>query len=175
MSEANKPAGAGAPPEAHSPEISRRELMRKAMFGTIGLFAAQAAVGSGVFMWPTKVTGFGGKVKVPKKVSEISPSDEPLRVNDGKFYLSRVPEGVIALYWRCVHLGCTVPWNKAEDAFHCPCHGSVYTRTGQNIAGPAPRPLDYMEVEITSDGEIIVDTGKIIQRDHHDPSHITKV
>lgn len=173
MSEANKPAGS-ATPETHSPEISRREFARKAMFMTVGLFAAQAAVGSGVFMWPSKVTGFGGKVKVPKPLSEISPSDEPLRVTEGHFYISRLPEGIIALHWRCVHLGCTVPWVKAEDNFHCPCHGSVYTRTGKNIAGPAPRPLEYMEIEVKGD-EIWVDTGKINIRDHDDPSQLTKV
>lgn len=174
MSDANKPAGQSVPPEAHSPEISRREMLRKTVFGTIGLFAAQAAVGSGIFMWPTKTTGFGGKVKVPKKLSEISASDPPLRVNEGKFYVSRVPEGVIALYWKCVHLGCTVPWNDAEGDFHCPCHGSVYTRYGQNIAGPAPRPLDYMTIEIKGD-EIWVDTGDIQSRDHYDPKQLTKV
>ena len=30
----------------------------------------------------------------------------------------------------CTHLGCVVPWNKAENKFICPCHASQYDETG---------------------------------------------
>ena len=55
---------------------------------------------------------------------------------------------MLALYWKCVHLGCTVPWNAGRSEFICPCHGSVYNPNGVRIAGPAPRPLDYMGVTV---------------------------
>lgn len=38
----------------------------------------------------------------------------------------------------CTHLGCVVPWNKAENKFKCPCHGSQYDANGMKIRGPAP-------------------------------------
>ena len=38
----------------------------------------------------------------------------------------------------CTHLGCVVPWNKAENKFKCPCHGSQYNAEGKVIRGPAP-------------------------------------
>ena len=38
----------------------------------------------------------------------------------------------------CTHLGCVVPWNKAENKFKCPCHGSQYNDEGKVIRGPAP-------------------------------------
>lgn len=38
----------------------------------------------------------------------------------------------------CTHLGCVVPWNKAENKFMCPCHGSQYDSTGKKVRGPAP-------------------------------------
>lgn len=91
------------------------------------------------------------------------------RVADGKFYLARVPEGFLALYQKCPHLGCVVPWeptqqtedNLAEQGrFNCPCHGSIYNRYGVNVAGPAPRPMDLMEITIEN-GTIMVSTGKI--------------
>jgi cytochrome b6-f complex iron-sulfur subunit len=91
-----------------------------------------------------------------------------------------VPEGLLALYWKCVHLGCTVPWKPDEEfqgnagVFHCPCHGSIYLRTGQNVAGPAPRPLDLMEIELTGD-KVVVNTGKITQRVQYVPEQTTKV
>lgn len=41
----------------------------------------------------------------------------------------------------CTHLGCVVPWNKAENKFMCPCHGSQYDYQGKVIRGPAPKSL----------------------------------
>jgi len=41
----------------------------------------------------------------------------------------------------CTHLGCPVGWTPATSTFNCPCHGSIYSKTGQNIGGPAPAPL----------------------------------
>lgn len=38
----------------------------------------------------------------------------------------------------CTHLGCVVPWNKAENKFICPCHGSQYNNQGKVVRGPAP-------------------------------------
>jgi cytochrome b6-f complex iron-sulfur subunit len=94
-----------------------------------------------------------------------------------------VPEGFFALYWKCPHLGCTVPWAPQDPAmpgppgggdlsftdkgrFKCPCHGSIYNRYGQIIAGPAPRPMDRFPLTIDSSGKIVVDTGpsKVISR-----------
>lgn len=145
------------------------------MVATIGGFVGSMAAGAGAMFWPIKITGFGAKVAAPKKVNEIGEGDPPLMVREGKFYLTRVPEGLMALYWKCPHLGCTVPWNGGAGTFLCPCHGSTYNLTGQNIAGPAPRPMDFMAIEVKPDGEIIVDTGKITQRPKHEPKHATPV
>jgi menaquinol-cytochrome c reductase iron-sulfur subunit len=57
-------------------------------------------------------------------------------------------EEVIALSPVCTHLGCAYQWESGHDRFLCPCHGSLFTRTGQVIAGPAPRPLDRYDVKL---------------------------
>jgi cytochrome b6-f complex iron-sulfur subunit len=69
-------------------------------------------------------------------------------------------------------LGCTVPWRENfvwpdptsgapnQGWFRCPCHGSTYTDAGIRVYGPAPRPLDTMELTVAG-GNVIVDTGKI--------------
>ena len=42
----------------------------------------------------------------------------------------------------CPHLGCRFNYDGDQNKFLCPCHGSVYTREGAHIGGPAPRGLD---------------------------------
>jgi cytochrome b6-f complex iron-sulfur subunit len=96
------------------------------------------------------------------------------KITEGRFYLSRLPEGMIALHWQCTHLGCTVPWVPGEDQFVCPCHGSQFDQSGRNLSGPAPRPLDYMPLEI-HDGQVIVNTAVVRRRQNHLDEHITPV
>lgn len=171
------PSGAAAPPStAHvsADGITRRQALRSGMFATLGAFFSTVAGGGGAMFWPIKLSGFGAPVTVPKKVSEIKVNDPPIMVREGKFYVTRTEDGLMALYWKCVHLGCTVPWNASEQLFHCPCHGSIYNLTGQNVAGPAPRPLDYMEISVQGE-QMIVNTGKIHERAKHEPAHATKV
>ena len=152
--------------------VARRHLMRWLMWGSALVFLGQSALAGLAMFWPRRVVGFGSKIDVGP-VSQF-PVNSVTRFRDGKFYLSRLENGVIALYWRCTHLGCTVPWREDEQLFHCPCHGSIFERTGQNIAGPAPRPLDYMTVEIVN-GRIVVNTGDIRERERHLPEHIVPV
>ena len=38
---------------------------------------------------------------------------------------------------RCTHLGCALIYNKEEETFECPCHGSIYNKEGKVIIGPA--------------------------------------
>ncbi len=81
----------------------------------------------------------------------------------------------MALWWRCPHLGCTVPpYDMAADEFHCPCHGSIYNYEGERTGGPAPRLMDYMAVEIDN-GDVLVDTGNIIERQDYQPSQAVPI
>jgi len=102
---------------------------------------------------------------------------------DGRFYISRLSGGLLAIYRKCTHLGCVVPWRaneQSEDSvagsgrFNCPCHGSIFNRYGEVKGGPAPRPLDIFPIEING-GKVIVDTGTIITRSSFHESQLTKV
>jgi cytochrome b6-f complex iron-sulfur subunit len=90
--------------------------------------------------------------------------------NEGRFYLVRLADGgFLALYRKCTHLGCAVPWDPAQGKFVCPCHASTFEMDGELLNPPAPRPLDRFPVTIGG-GEIKVDTGQTIQRDHTNPN-----
>ncbi len=66
----------------------------------------------------------------------------------------------VALYQRCVHLGCTVPFRDDCVSFKCPCHGSHYNVDGEFLDGPAPRSLDRFRI-LFSGEDVVVDTGAL--------------
>ncbi len=161
--------------------ISRRRFTRYALFGLLGAFTATSAVATYKMLYPNKVTGFGAKVAAGtvSDVKTLLASQKYVRSSQGHFYLlpTTEPDHAIAAYWRCVHLGCTVPPpNPAlEGNIQCPCHGSLYNGlTGALIHGPATRPLDYFPMTVEN-GNVTVDTGKIITRQDYDPSQATKL
>ena len=144
---------------------SRRTLLRFTGWGVLLALVGQWLVGFGAFFWPKKVGAFGGIVTAGS-VNDI-PVGEVKDFQEAKFFLSHVPEGILALWKKCPHLGCTVPWKPDDPSmdqiapkgrFNCPCHGSIYDRYGNIIAGPAPRPMDIFPVEVR-DGKIYVNTN----------------
>ena len=66
----------------------------------------------------------------------------------------------VALYQKCVHLGCTVPFRDDCVSFKCPCHGSHYNVDGEFLDGPAPRSLDRFALSF-SQGNVVVSTGTL--------------
>ena len=58
--------------------------------------------------------------------------------------------GIVALYQKCVHLGCRVPSCATSQWFECPCHGSQYNQVGEKKGGPAPRGLDRFAIEVSA-------------------------
>jgi cytochrome b6-f complex iron-sulfur subunit len=154
--------------------VTRRSFLRNVVLGGVGVVLLEIAGGFVYFVWPNKVGAFGSKVTVPKSSLPAVGADPYVNVA-GKFYIINNSDGGLALYWKCVHLGCTVPWNKAEGHFHCPCHGSVYDRHGNRIAGPAPRALDIMDLSLDPNGNAIVNTGKITSRAKFEPAQAVKL
>lgn len=156
-----------------SRRVTRRSFLRNTVLGSVGIVVLELTAGFVYFFWPNKTGAFGKPINVP--LSIVPEVGAPPYVNrDGKFYIINNPEGVMALYWKCPHLGCTVPWNDGADEWHCPCHGSVYDRYGNRIAGPAPRAMDLMPITIEGQN-IIVDTNPdtIIERQEFEPEQAT--
>ena len=71
--------------------------------------------------------------------------------------------GLMALWQRCVHLGCRVPACVSSQGFECPCHGSKYNLHGEYEDGPAPRNLDRFEVQVNERSELVVLTGEVFR------------
>lgn len=152
-------------------QTTRRSFVRNATLGSS--LALLGLIGGGFvrFFWPNKTGAFGSvltvaSANVPEK------NGVPYKYAPGKFYIVNNDAGLMALYWKCPHLGCTVPWSDEGDVqFRCPCHGSIYDYNGVRLGGPAPRPMDLMGVSIDeATGDIKVDTKAISERGGYDPS-----
>jgi cytochrome b6-f complex iron-sulfur subunit len=157
-----------------SQKIARRGFVRNAALGAVVVILAQLGAGTVRLLWPNKTGAFGKELTVSKD-NIPAVEGEPFRNTEGKFYLVHTADGLMALYWKCPHLGCTVPWVAGEGQFHCPCHGSIYAYNGNRLGGPAPRPMDYMTVSIASTGDVVVDTGDIHTRSEYEPSQAVPV
>lgn len=154
----------------------RRQFVRNAALGAVGSVLALLGAGTGLLLWPNKTGAFGSEITV--RAEDVPPVDgAPFRHIQGKFYLMHNTDGLLALYTKCPHLGCTVPWVGPADspnAFQCPCHGSMYNFDGVRTGGPAPRPMDLMEVRVDeATGNVIVNTGAISQRTDYTPEQAT--
>ena len=162
--------GAPAAATAAARRAGRRRLIRNAVLGAVGIAVAQLGVGLGALLWPNKTGAFGGEVSV--RAADVPPvMGPPYRSTAGRFYLARNAQGLLAMWWKCPHLGCTVPWVGPADnpqAYQCPCHGSMYDYNGVLTGGPAPRPLDLMRVTVAGD-TVVVDTGDITTRTGYRP------
>ncbi len=162
--------------------LTRRQFLSRAWWGVAGLMVIEAAGGLVVSLWPkSKAGAFGGKVAVASvDEAKAMPVGTVSYFREQRLYLSRVESGFLALYRKCTHLGCVVPWREDDPTeddlatmgrFNCPCHGSIFDRYGVVRGGPAPRPLDLFPITVEGD-ELIVDTGTIIARSDFEQSQV---
>ncbi|HZN16407.1 MAG TPA: Rieske 2Fe-2S domain-containing protein [Acidimicrobiales bacterium] len=173
------------PMDADAIDVTRRQFLNRGIVTLMALSTAAFAAASMVgFLWPPPAVGFGGKIKAGKLsdiLAGIAANKEPMYVAEARTYLSAYPpdeiekakkvyaasllpgmeSGLVALYQRCVHLGCRVPWCKSSQWFECPCHGSKYNRVGEKKGGPAPRGLDRFPIDVVG-GTVAIDTGSRI-------------
>jgi cytochrome b6-f complex iron-sulfur subunit len=80
-------------------------------------------------------------------------------------WIVRETSGFYALSTVCTHLGCTPNWLASDEKFKCPCHGSGFVKTGINIEGPAPRPLERYRILLAEDGQIQIDKNTKYQQE----------
>jgi cytochrome b6-f complex iron-sulfur subunit len=176
---------AWTPPDPEVIGVNRRQFLNRSIVGTsaFGLSAFGASLIA--FLWPNASGGFGSSIRVgsfDEIRQKISDGDGFGYYPEGRMWITEYPTaaldkaertytepeligmraGFVALYQKCVHLGCRVPECKTSQWFECPCHGSKYNQVGEKKGGPAPRGLDRFATEVTGN-VLTVDTGTIIQ------------
>jgi cytochrome b6-f complex iron-sulfur subunit len=160
--------------------VSRRQFFNRAITVTFGSFLGLFGLYSLAFFWPKLTGGFGSDVDAGSlgdlAAATVNPDGSivPVFVPEARAYVVPAPAtlseqyegrnveagGLMAIFQRCVHLGCRVPWCATSIGFECPCHGSRYNSIGEYFGGPAPRNLDRFVVEIRNEDRFIIRTGQ---------------
>lgn len=97
-----------------------------------------------------------GKISVGRV--EDFPVGSVTHIKEGKFFLVRTDDGVLALNEICTHMRCIVAYQPEHYRFYCGCHYNRFSRKGEHlghIAGTPPLhsyPIEFL------DGQIVVDT-----------------
>ena len=175
-------SGDGAPEDKG---VTRRQFLSRAWWAAGAVLGLEMVGGLVASMLPKlKAGSFGTEVSVVTlDEARAMPVGTITYFLDQRFYLSRLETGFLAMYRKCTHVGCVVPWvadDPSEDdlaatgRFNCPCHGGIFNRYGEVKAGPPLRPLDLFPISIEGDS-LVVDTGIIIQRQEFDESQVTKI
>jgi cytochrome b6-f complex iron-sulfur subunit len=134
------------------PRVNRRSFL--SLTALASFFAALGTAAAGILRLPSPSVLPGPRRRFKLGPPEqYSPGSETVFPDDN-LVLFRDDGGFYAISTTCTHLGCTV--SKASNGFACPCHGSRFDSKGNVIAGPAPRPLPWLEVSRAANGDLVV-------------------
>jgi Rieske Fe-S protein len=131
-------------------EMSRR-IVLKSSLGLIGLLGLGALL---------KYLGYQTAPINPTRFTLKTPQDYPANsatsLPEAKAWLFCDEQGLYAISAVCTHLGCVV--THSEQGFECPCHGSRFNEGGYVLQGPAKLPLNYLELSLSPEGVVVLDT-----------------
>ncbi|MFH1567494.1 MAG: ubiquinol-cytochrome c reductase iron-sulfur subunit [Gemmatimonadota bacterium] len=135
--------------------LGRRRFLRALLGGWLGTLAVTLVAPLGRFLVPP--TPEPESVDLPHGDFADMALHEVRRFAWGARpgLLQRRPEGFRAYVGVCTHLDCNVTWNGEQRRFHCACHDGWYDEDGRNVAGPPPRPLRLLQVEVAGDALVV--------------------
>ena len=164
MSETNRPEA----PSTDDPTagVDRRQFINGTWKALGVVLIAEGLWTSYDILNPRPAEGFGSVVDAGPVDQFLAEGSVTYFLN-GRFYVTQYQGGLRALYQKCPHLGCRVPFCESSGRFECPCHGSVYNVIGEYISGPTPRGMDRFPITISQDGRVLVNTANVIEGPPH--------
>ncbi len=163
--------------------VTRRQFFNRGILATMALSLGAFGGAALAFIYSKSAGGFGGKVSTGRTAASVKAdlvsTKAPVYFPEARAYLQPYPKedvskakgiyedqivanmeelGLLALYQKCPHLGCKVPWCQTSQWFECPCHGSKYDRVGEKRGGPAPRGMDHFAIS-GGTGPLVIDTS----------------
>ncbi len=141
--------------------LSRRQFFVRVGLGSIAVAGFGTAVFGYQFLSPNVLYEPSPIVNAGKP-DQYPPDSVTLDPATG-IYVVREPQGFYALSATCTHLGCLTAWKPELGIIACPCHGSKFNRDGTKIAGPAPKPLPWLHMWVSDEGDLMVDRSNIVR------------
>ncbi len=166
------------PVHRSEPQQKPAEQSRRKFLHLLGLGAVLAAIaGQAYAMLRALVPDV--LYEEPLRFKLGAPADFPegaTFLDERRLFIFREKSTFYAISATCTHLGCTVKMAKLAQAqtvktsngefqenweFHCPCHGSKFYADGTNYAGPAPKALSWIKLEVApEDGQLVVNMSE---------------
>jgi cytochrome b6-f complex iron-sulfur subunit len=150
----------------------RGEVSRRGFLSVLGAAWGVFALGSVAMVGAMTRFFFPNVLYEPPQEFKVGfPSEFAVDQVDERFkssrgvWIVRESTGFYVLSTVCTHLGCTPNWLAAEEKFKCPCHGSGFIKTGVNVEGPAPRPLERYKITLAEDGQLLIDKNTKYQEE----------
>ena len=132
---------------------ARAELARRTVL-KLGLAVSGALAAGGLLEYLQYQAGAAVPTTFELERPAAYPSGTATHVTAAGAWLLHDLGGLYAISTRCPHLGCTV--ERQADGFQCPCHGSQFAPDGQLRRGPAARPLAYLRLTVSDQGQVVI-------------------
>jgi cytochrome b6-f complex iron-sulfur subunit len=151
--------------------LTRRGFLKLGLGTVSAIVAVEAGTGGFLYLRTRSLENRQGGIVVTGKLEDFPHGSVTEFAEDGFYLMRTLDGGFLAIYRRCPHLGCTVNWEADKERYYCPCHASSFDAFGTYEGPPVPRSLDLFEVYVEN-GEIIVDTSRIQQREQYSPDQL---
>ncbi|HEX4755060.1 MAG TPA: hypothetical protein VH661_04825 [Candidatus Dormibacteraeota bacterium] len=166
-------------------EMSRRGFLL--LLGGLGALGATVFAGIETlkFMFPNTTAEAPLRFKASVRPEQVT-VDHPYMDYGHRTGIIRDDAGFYAVELVCTHLGCTPNYvsnvtsgsgvadtvadvhgvrkaaERIPNGWACPCHGSRYFIDSTNFYGPAPRPMDWYDIQYAPDGSFVVDRATLV-------------
>ncbi|HEU5451039.1 MAG TPA: ubiquinol-cytochrome c reductase iron-sulfur subunit [Terriglobales bacterium] len=140
--------------------MNRRQFFVKLGAGSVAVAGCGTALFAYQFLTPNVLYEPSPVVNAGKP--ERYESDSVTLDPANGIYVIHSPQGFYALSAVCTHLGCLTAWKQELGIIACPCHGSKFHPDGTKIEGPAPRPLPWLRMWVSDDGDLMVDRSQAL-------------
>jgi Rieske Fe-S protein len=130
---------------------SRRSVLHWFLSTSVGAFIVSITYPVSRYLVPPEIPeATTASVTLPFRLDDVKPNSGRLfKFGSRPGLLVRTESGELRAFSAiCTHLNCTVQYRDDLAHIWCACHNGHYDLYGRNIAGPPPRPLEALVVNV---------------------------